>query len=167
MRSSRLPVPWSFAMASLSNVRISPERISVVAGWYAPRLVVALGRLRNPGSSDECVDSLIAGSSDPTAYAEAGREQLVKWRKPHTMARVLSAARRAPNRASTRDIALHGSHAAHPSSSLGIESWQTKAEKRIAEHRRLQTGALATTQKKRWEALLAGNMEEAKRRDPQ
>ena len=37
----------------------------------------------------------------------------VRW------ARVLSAARRAPNRASTRDIALHGSHAARPSSSLG------------------------------------------------
>jgi len=32
MRSSRLPVPWSFAMASLSNVRMSLERISVVDG---------------------------------------------------------------------------------------------------------------------------------------
>src|SRR2546426_6790148 len=39
--------------------------------------------------------------------------------------RVLSAARRAPNTASTRDIALHGSHAARPSSSLGIKFWQT------------------------------------------
>ena len=45
--------------------------------------------------------------------------------------RVLSAARSAPNTASTRDIALHGSHAARPSSSLGIEFWQTTgAEKR-------------------------------------
>jgi predicted transport protein len=39
--------------------------------------------------------------------------------------RVLSAARRAPNRASTRDIALHGLHVARPSSRLGIEFWQT------------------------------------------
>ncbi len=36
-------------------------------------------------------------------------------------ARVLSAARRAPNRASARDIALHGSHAACSASSLGFE----------------------------------------------
>jgi hypothetical protein len=42
--------------------------------------------------------------------------------------RVLSAARSAPNRASTRDIALHGSHAARPSSSLGIEFWQTTTD---------------------------------------
>src|SRR5882762_6193065 len=41
--------------------------------------------------------------------------------------RVLSAARRAPNRASTRDIALHGLHVAGPSSRLGIEFWQTTA----------------------------------------
>ena len=39
--------------------------------------------------------------------------------------RVLRAARRAPDRARTRDICLHGSHAARPSSSLGIEFWQT------------------------------------------
>src|SRR5882724_11319602 len=39
--------------------------------------------------------------------------------------RVLSAARSAPNRASTRDIALHGSHAARTLSSVGIEFWQT------------------------------------------
>jgi hypothetical protein len=39
--------------------------------------------------------------------------------------RFLSAARRAPNRASARDIAAHGSHAAGPSSSLGERFWQT------------------------------------------
>src|SRR5207253_1477758 len=38
--------------------------------------------------------------------------------------RVVSAARRTPNRASARYIALHGSHAACPSSSLVVAFWQ-------------------------------------------
>jgi hypothetical protein len=37
------------------------------------------------------------------------------------------------------------------------------AAKRLDEHRTLQTGTLATAQKTLWEALLAGNIEEALR----
>ncbi len=44
------------------------------------------------------------------------------------LVRVLSAARRAPNRASTMDIALYGSHALRQSSSLEVEFWQTTGE---------------------------------------
>ena len=62
--------------------------------------------------------------------------------------RVLSAARRAPNKARTRDIALHGSHAARPSSSLGVEFWQTTGgrsslDPNVASRRRMKRNCAA------------------------
>ena len=50
--------------------------------------------------------------------------------------RALSDARRAPNRASTKDIAVHGSHAAGSSSSLGTEFWQRTGAGRAVSDRR-------------------------------
>src|SRR5438067_1361311 len=101
MRSSRLPVPWSFAMASLSNVRMSLERISVVDGAGPDRraparatvLDQALGAFRRVRSDDHelgHVRSPFRARSTPFArVCRSACDRLAPARAPPNLSRCL------------------------------------------------------------------------------
>src|SRR6266850_4889141 len=101
-----LPVPANHGLGANEVERLAPPRPPV--GEPHPESSIEAPELRSLRSAAE--------------QGELLPERQVFERE---VVRVLSAARRAPNRASTRDIALHVLHVAGPSSRLGIEFWQT------------------------------------------